>query len=438
MAQDDALQQRLPPNDREAERAVLGCMLRDNSTVADVVQIIRGASFYQYAHRVLFEAIVELVVNDNVPADPVTLFDYLHATDQTNDIGGAAYIVEIWDAAPSLSNFEQYAQVVRGMAIKRALVHVGNEISKIAMEGGEWKEQLDECERKLGAISGKVRSSQIQHFSAAVRESIDRMGERSTNPERQGIVTGWPTLDKTLGCMDPGDLVVVAARPSVGKTAFMMNLACLLSTNGSPVFVSSMEQAAVELADRTLAAYAPLNLGMIRDGRIVGHEEKLLNASSKVSKLPITFDHNPQQSVLDIIASMRRSQKNGVKVAMIDYLQLIVPDDTRANRQEQVAGITRKIKIASRQTGLITVLLAQLNRESDKRADGRPKLSDLRESGAIEQDADVVMLLHTDSEESLQLEVIVAKNRKGKKGSAMLGFDKSTSRIMEWESADRL
>lgn len=435
MAQDAALQERLPPNDRDAERAVLGCMLRDNSTVADIVQVVRGTSFYHYAHRVIFDAIVELAVTRNVPADPVTLFDCLHETDQTGDIGGPAYIVEIWDAAPATSNAVHYAQIVRGFAIKRALCHVGNEIAKIGMEPGDWKEALDECEKKLSAISGKCRSSQIQHFSAAVRESIDRMGERSTNPARQGIVSGWPTLDKILGCMDPGDLVVVAARPSVGKTAFMMNLACLLTTNGVPVFVASLEQAAIELADRTLAAYAPLNLGMIRDGRIAGHEEKLLNASSKISKLPITFDHNSEQSVLDIIASMRRSYKNGVKVAMIDYLQLIQADDTRANRQEQVASMTRKIKIAARQIGIIVVLLAQLNRESDKRADGRPKLSDLRESGAIEQDSDVVMLLHTAAEDSLQMEVIVAKNRKGQKGSAILAFDKATSRIVEWEVA---
>lgn len=434
MAQDAALQERLPPNDRDAERAVLGCMLRDNSTIADVCQLVRGASFYQFSHRTIFDALVDIVVNENRPADAVTLADFLKETDRVQDIGGYAYIVELWDAAPVTANAVEYAQIVRGMAIKRALFHIGTEIANLGMEPGDWREQLDAAESKLGAISQKTRGTQIQHFSAAIREAIDRMGERSTNPERLGTVTGWPTLDKTIGCMDPGDLVIVAARPSVGKTAFMMNLACMLSTyDGSPCFVVSLEQAAIELADRTLAAYAPLNLELIRDGKIAGHEEKLLVASSKISKLPITFDHNPEQTVLDVISSMRRSQQKGVKVCMIDYLQLIKADDTRMNRQEQVATITKKIKIASRQLGLITILLAQLNRESEKRADGRPKLSDLRESGAIEQDADIVMLLHTDSEDSLQLEVIVAKNRKGKKGSAIMAFDKATSRIMEWE-----
>lgn len=437
MTQDNELQQRLPPSDRNAELAVLGCMLRDNACIATVITLVRAASFYQFCNQLIFGAITEIVMVENRPADPVTLADYLHERGQTADIGGAAYIIELWEAAPSTGNVAQYAQIVRGFAIKRALIQVGHDIQEFGFEGGDWQDILDRAEKRLYAISSKCRSTDAVHFSKAVQESMERIGKRSEKTSGEGLTTGFPSIDHIIGVMDEGDLVIIGARPSVGKTAFGMGLACVMAEAGTPFFVASIEQRRIELADRTIAAYTPLNTHLVRTGDIGHYADKVIAAGSRVSKLPIWIDDSAEQSVMDIVASMRRHrQQHNVRAVMIDYLQLITPDDDRANRQEQVAKITRRLKIATRELGMVTFLLAQLNRDVDKRADGRPKLSDLRESGAIEQDADIVLLLHPPEETGLQLEVIVAKDRKGARGSAMLAFDKATSRIIEWEGGE--
>ncbi len=438
MAQDKELEARLPPSDRSAEMAILGCMLRDNACIAEVIKHVRAASFYQFCNQLIFGAITEIVMVENRPADPVTLADFLHASGSTNEVGGAAYIIELWESAPATGNVVQYAAIVRGYAIKRALIQVGHDIQEYAFEGGDWQEILDRSEKRLYSITSKVRAAETVHFSTAIKESIDRIGERSEKKTNgNGLLTGWASLDQILGVIDPGDLVIVGARPSVGKTAFAVGLACQMASNGIPGFISSLEQKRIELADRTIAAYTPLNSHLIRTGDVGHYADKVLDASAKVSKLPLWIDDDPEQTVMDIISNMRRmNAQHGVQVAFIDYLQLIDPEDARVNRQEQVATITKRLKKATRSLGMVTVLLAQLNRDVEKRSDGRPKLSDLRESGAIEQDADVVLLLHPPEDGGLQLEVIVAKDRKGAKGSAILAFDKATSRIIEWESGE--
>jgi replicative DNA helicase len=436
MADDAALQARLPPHDANAERSVLGAMLRDNRLIPDVVAIIRGASFYNFGHQKLFNAITGLVLDENTPADPVTVFNWLRDEGHVDDLrGGPAYIVELWDAAPA-GNAVHYAKIVRGFAIKRALVHIGNEIAALGMEPGEWGDALDDAEKKLYKLSSKCRGTEVAHFSKAIGESMQRIEDRSKRAETDtGYRTGWESIDKIIGCFDEGDLVIVGARTSVGKTAFMMNLVVNMARGGLNCYISSLEQGAIELGDRVLAALAPVNSRVIRSGQIGMDAEAILSAADRASSLPIWYDDSPDQGVMDVVANMRRMKtQNDVRICVIDYLQLIEPDDKRLQRNEQVAQITRRLKKAAREIGVVCILLAQLNREADStKGDGRPKLTHLRESGNIEQDADIVFLLHADAENELQLEVIVAKDRKGMKGSAMLAFDKATSRIIEWE-----
>lgn len=420
------------PNDREAERALLGLMLRDNSLVPMAVEKVRPQSFYQFSHQTIFELIVDLVLKKRVPADPVSLADLAKAEGVVDDIGGYGYIVEIWDAAPS-HNAEKYAEIVRGCAIKRAISIIADEIRVAAMEpGSEWSSVVDLAEKRLYGLSAKVRATQTFKIAEKVKEAIDRMERRSEGKESP-VVTGWTTMDAVTGGFEAGDLVVVAARPSVGKTAFSVAMMAELGSMGIPGYIVSIEQPIVELVDRLIAANSMVDLHHIRTGEVKDKATEIFDAGDAISQLPLSATEKSDLDIMEIIALMRRRAGAGDKVFMIDYLQLINPEDRKMMREQQVADITKRLKAEARATGMVVVLLAQLNREVAKRSDPKPKMSDLRESGAIEQDADVVMLLHRVEDEQNQLEVIIDKNRKGQTGSVLMVFERRFARFQEWK-----
>lgn len=435
---------RLPPHNKEAERSVLGSMLRDNGIIGDVVQIVSAQDFYLDAHRKLFAAAVELY-DAGRPVDAVTVADVLHQRKQVEDIGGYVYLAELLDAAPTAANAVHYAGLVREKAILRDLVHVGTEIARDAYDGTmPAADLLEQAERKVLDIAQVGAAGQTVTAAQAVGAAFDAIDAR-TNRDRAaadaGVPSGLQDLDDLCGGLQPSELVVAAARPSVGKTALALSVARHVAVQlGLPVFVASLEQSHAELGERLLCAEAQVDSHALRTGTIDDNARaRLSEAAAIVRKAPLYIDDSPGQSMLHIAANARRlRRKHGIRLLMIDYLQLVETDQQRGrfNRQEQVAAISRRLKALAKELKIPVIALAQLNRSSEDRPDRRPRLSDLRDSGSIEQDADTVLLLHkTDTpagQETSIVEIIVAKQRNGPTGQVKLAYRRKHMAFEDW------
>ncbi len=417
----------------DASAPALGAMLRDNALVHQMMQIVRPASFYKYAHQLIYDCIIELVVAKAGVADPVTLANLLQERGSVEDVGGYGYIAEVWESAGAL-HVAEHAQIVRGHAIKRAISVIGGEIRELAMEAGaDWKVVLDEAEKKLFAVSKKVRSATTEHFATKVQEMLERMDQRKNRNAENLLMSGWTRLDKITEGIDEGNLVVIGARTGVGKTVVALNLAFNFAEEGHPVFIVSLEQPGVELAERVVAGRSNVEAFLIRKAIIEpSREAEFFRAVEDIKATPVWISDTPTQTILDITASIRQaSHLHGIKAAFIDYLQLVTPEDRTMKRHEQIAEMTRMLKLVARETGVRVFLLAQINRESEKSGDKRPQLHQLRESGSIEQDIDVAFLLYCESQTTNQMEIIVAKNRHGICGTAHVHFDRRRLKIMD-------
>lgn len=417
------------PHDRTVERSLLGVCLRDNAQILDVAAALQADDFYVAAHRVVWEAMTALYLTEGRPASPELVYEWASRKGLAADLAGGTYLIDLWESASAVTLAEVYVPLIRGYAVKRALIQAGHEIARDAEDPGtESVEALEGAEKRVFALSERGRVDKTVHLSVAVAEAMDRIENRQKRGESHGLMTGWPVLDGVIGGLDDGALVIVAARPSVGKTAFAVNLAQNVASEGGPVHFVSLEQSKAELAERLIASRAGVDSYRLRTGRLRAQDEPaVLDADRWLSRLPWHVDDSAGQTVLQIAANARRLRmREKIRVCVIDYLQLIVPDDGRKQREEQVSTISRRLKLMARELGIPVVCLAQLNRQVENRPDGRPRLSDLRESGAIEQDADVVLLLHkSDNQVGADLlEVIVGKNRNGPTGSAMLAFNK--------------
>jgi replicative DNA helicase len=446
MATDRDMADRLPPHDREAERCIIGSMLRDNEVIGEIVQLIKADHFYVFAHQKLFEAITTLAIDRGIPADPVTLANYLNENQLTEDIGGYPYIVDLWDAAPSAANAVHYAEIVRQKAIVRNLIHTCTELSRESYEAAKpAQDLLDSAERRILEIAEMGVTGETKTLQEAVGEAFDRMDARKEKGhlEYSGIPSGFTDLDNLTAGMQNSELVIVAARPSVGKTAFALNmLRHIVVEEKYPALFVSLEQARIELAERLLCCQALVNSHRLRKGTLDSHEsDKIVSAGAVLSQAKLFIDDTPGQNMLRIAANARRLKlRHGIRIVVIDYLQLIDPDSKKDSRQEQVSAISRRLKFLARELDVPVVALAQVNRASEDRQDHRPRLSDLRESGAIEQDADTVMLLHRpDYHEPGQhegmVEVIVGKQRNGPTGEVTLMYDKQFMRFHNFSMA---
>jgi replicative DNA helicase len=429
---------RLPPQNLEAERSVLGSMLRENSVIGDILQIIRTENFYSDAHQKIFQGIVALYDKGH-PVDLVLLADWLKEQKLIEDVGGYAYLAELWDAAPTAANAEFYARIVRDRALVRQLIHAGNEILRDAYEQSMSADELLEAsERKIFDIAQLGITGQTITLQDALKEAYDRIDTRSQreNLSISGIPTGYIDLDDKTAGLQNSELIIVAARPSVGKTAFALNLARHIAVEEKiPVFFVSLEQSRIELAERLLCAQARVDSHKLRKGNLNSEDmQKLIAAGGQLREARLFIDDTPGQGMLRIAANARRLKlRHGIKAIMIDYLQLIEPDNRRDSRQEQVAAISRRLKFLAREMQVPVIALAQLNRGPEDRTDHKPRLADLRESGSIEQDADTVMLLHRPEmyepgQGEGTLEVIIAKQRNGPTGEVTLTFLKQFMR----------
>ena len=432
--------ERLPPHNRDAERSVLGSMMRDNKVIPDVVQSLRADDFYVFAHQKIYGAMAELYVVQGKPADPVTVADYLEEKQLTPDVGGPAYLVELWDAAPSAANAVYYGEIVRQKAIVRNLIHACNELQRDAYDQVmPAHELLDSAERRILEVAELGVTGSTTTLQQALNEAYDRIDARKGKDYASvsGVPTGYIDLDSLTAGFQNSELIVIAARPSVGKTAFALNILRHIAVEENmPAFFVSLEQARIELAERLLCCQARVDSHRLRKGQLSSDDmDRLIAGGEVLRQAHIFIDDTPGQSMLRIAANARRLKlRHDIRLVAIDYLQLIDPDNRRDSRQEQVAAISRRLKFLARELKIPVIALAQVNRSSEDRQDHRPRLSDLRESGAIEQDADTVFLLHRPEyhepgqHEGL-VEVIVGKQRNGPTGEVSLMYIKQFMRF---------
>jgi replicative DNA helicase len=431
---------RLLPQSRDAERCVLGSMLRDNTIIHDIVQIIPSEdNFYYDAHQKIFKIIKE-IYDSGQPVDLVLLSNKLNQLKQIEDVGGYPYLGELWDVAPTAANGVYYANIVREKSITRHLIHASTEILRDAYDQSQPADELlAGAERSILDIAEKGVTGSTTTIQQALTDAYRRMDARKKHDHSaySGVPTGYVDLDHLTAGLQNSELVIVAARPSVGKTAFALNVVRhVVVEEKIPVFFVSLEQARIELAERLLVAQARVDSHKLRKGTLNGDEmQKILTAGGILHHSKLFIDDTPMQTMLRIAANARRLKlKEGIRLVVIDYLQLIEPENRRDPRQEQVAQISRRLKFLARELSIPVMALAQVNRASEDRQDHKPRLADLRESGSIEQDADTCMMLHRPGKyegaaEDNIIEVIVAKQRNGPTGDVTLTYLKEFMRF---------
>jgi replicative DNA helicase len=420
-------------------------MLRSNPVIGDVLQIIRPDNFYFDAHRKICQAIITLYDRAN-PVDLQLLAEELKNRKQIEEIGGYGYLGDLWEAAPTAANAEYYAKIVRDKAIIRHLIYSSNEVLRDAYDQAmPADELLESAERKILDIAEMGITGQTFTLAQALTEAYDRIDTRQQNDQTSisGLPTGFIDLDEKTAGLQNSELIIMAARPSHGKTALAMNIARHVAVeDNQPVFVVSLEQSRIELAERLLCCQARVDSHKLRKGHLGSEDmQKLIEAGGTLRNAPLFIDDTPGQGMLRIAANARRLKlREKIKLVVIDYLQLIEPDNRRDNRQEQVAQISRRLKFLARELQIPVMALAQVNRGAEDRTEHKPRLADLRESGAIEQDADTVMLLHRPEmyepgQHEGELEIHIAKQRNGPTGELSLTFIKHFMRFENFVEA---
>jgi len=438
--------ERLPPQNREAERCVLGSMLRDNNVIPELIPLLAADYFYFDAHQKIYQAISQ-IYDQGHPVDTVILAENLRTKGQIEDVGGYGYFHELWEAAPTAANAVYYANIVRDKAITRHLIHASTEILKDAYDQSEPAEQLlDAAERRVLEISQMGVVGESVDLRTALDDAYRRIDSRAQHLHTSvsGLPTGFVDLDEKTAGLQNSELVILAARPSIGKTAFSLNMVRHITVEERiPVFFVSLEQSRIELAERLLCCQARVDSHRLRKGQLSSEDmDKLIEAGDELRKAKLFIDDQPTQNLMRIAANCRRLQRReGIRLVVIDYLQLIEPENRKEQRHEQVGQISRRLKALARELKVPVVALAQVNRASEDRQDHRPRLADLRESGSIEADADTVLMLHRPGkyeggQEDNIIEVLVAKQRNGPTGEITLTYLKQFMRFENFAVGD--
>lgn len=426
---------RLPPQDLEAERGVLGSLLLDPPLFDDVAMILVADDFYGAQNRVLFENMLEMH-NEGLRIDALLLRAHLTQRNELEAAGGVAYLIEVARSVPTAANATHYAEIVRDKATLRAMIHASTEILRDSYDPTmAAREMLGKAEEKIfGILESRHASGDLAPMKDILDEALTRIDLRLTKGAAiGGMPTGFVDFDSMTGGLHESELVILAARPSMGKTALAANIAeyVAVADRRTTLFVS-LEMSRLELAERMLCSRGRINGHKLRGGIIsAGDRKKLVDTSAELSDSPLYIDDSPSRTMTEIAATARRlKRREKLGLLVIDYLQLIEPDNPRDPRQEQVAKIARRLKGLARELKIPVLCLAQLNRQAEISKDNRPRLSHLRESGAIEQDADVVMFVHRDeyyqtNEEDKarvagEADIIIAKQRNGPTGDVRL------------------
>ncbi|MGE5338325.1 MAG: replicative DNA helicase [Gemmatimonadota bacterium] len=436
---------RTPPHSIEAEQSVLGGLLLDNAAWDRIADMVRAEDFYRHDHRLIFQHISRLI-DQSRPADAVTVFESLQTAGKADDAGGLAYLNSLAQNTPSAANIRRYGEIVRDRAVLRRLVSVGDEIATTALnpQGKETKTILDEAESKVFQIAeegarGRQGFVEMEPLLTKVVERIQELFERANPSDVTGVPTGFADIDRMTSGLQPGDLIVVAGRPSMGKTAYALNIAEHVAIKqGLPVAVFSMEMGAGQLALRMLSSVGRINQQRLRTGRLEdGDWPKLTEAIREMHDAQLFIDETPALNALELRARARRLARTCGKLGLIviDYLQLMSAASTGENRATEISEISRSLKALAKELQVPVVALSQLNRTVEQRTDKRPVMSDLRESGAIEQDADVIFALYReefynpDTTDKGVAEVLILKQRNGPTGRVNLRFAGENTRF---------
>lgn len=437
---DDLSSLRTPPHSIEAEQSILGGLMLDNMAWDKINDMVREEAFYRFDHRLIFKTISTLIEQGH-PADVVTVFESLQNQGRLDDVGGMAYLNALVTGVSSAAHIRRYAEIVHDRALLRRLVSASDNIAEAAFspQGKETKAIIDFAEQSILAVAedgrrgGGADFKELPVVLTAVLDQINDLYHRDQKDEVTGVSTGFYDLDRMTAGLQKGDLVIVAGRPSMGKTSFAMNLAEHVAINeGLPVAVFSMEMGAQQLGMRILGSVGKLNQTRLRTGQLNDEDwERLTVAMEKMHDTQLYIDETPALNSLDLRARARRLARTcgGLGLIVVDYLQLMSASRAGDNRATEISEISRSLKALGRELECPVVALSQLNRSVEQRPDKRPMMSDLRESGAIEQDADIIMFVYRDevyNKEDPNLkgkaEIIIGKQRNGPIGTVHLNF----------------
>ena len=439
---------KVPPQNLEAESSVLGGVLLENDAINVVLEVLRPEDFYRESHRKIFRAMIELL-DRNEPVDLITLSDFLKGRNELEAVGGTSYLASLADFVPTAANISYYARIVREKAILRSLIGAATEIATRGYEEqGNVEEFLDTAEKVIFDISEKKIKASFVSVGDMIKDTLKTVEKLYERKEMvTGVPTGYEDLDKLTAGLQPADLIIVAGRPGMGKTAFALNIATNAAYTGVGAAVFSLEMAKEQLVLRMLCSEARVNSSKVRSGYLGERDfPQLAKAAGRLHEAPIYIDDTPAISVLELRAKARRLVRDRSKkigLIVVDYLQLMRGMGAANNREQEISEISRSLKALAKELNVPVMALSQLNRRVEDRGDRRPMMSDLRESGAIEQDADVIMFIYRDevynkSDESKKgvAEVIVAKQRNGPIDTINLTFLSEFTRFENYTGGD--
>ena len=434
---------------RELERAVLGGLMLETERYDNVRLVISHADFQGKDHQSIFESMGDLV-NAGKPLDPITVADRLDSKNLLTRAGGKNYLIELASSSPSAANLETYAELIRQKSISRKLMKINSEIAELIVnpQGKDASGLLDEAESKIFSLNDEAErtSTNIQTLENLIEKSIDRLNELSQSGSSLiGFSSGFKDLNKQTQGLQRGDLIVVAGRPSMGKTSFAMNIAENFLLNEDVkggVLVFSLEMPGESLTTRLLASHAKINQQNVRSASLSNDElKRFMDSSSKLRELPLYIDDSSLLSPMELRARARRvsrQEEHGLSLIVVDYLQLMQLPGSTENRVNQISEISRSLKALAKELNVPVIALSQLNRAVEQRPNKRPMMADLRDSGAIEQDADLILFIYRDevynedSEEGNKAEIIIGKQRNGPIGTVNLSFLKEYTRFEDF------
>ena len=440
---------RIPPHNIEAEKSVLGALMLDKDAIIKVANLIRLGDFYKDAHNLIYESMLELY-EKREPIDVLSLSNILEEKGKLENIGGSSYLTELVNSVPSSSNVAHYAKVVQKKSTLRKLIGVANEISQLGYKEDEDVEKiLDSAEQKLFSVSQKYIKQDFIPIKSILEAAFNRIDELHKGDHKlRGIPSGFPDMDQILAGFQKSDLVILAARPSIGKTTLALDFARQIAVKEKiPVGIFSLEMSSDQLIDRMLAAQSNVDLWRLRTGHLKTEEgnddfQRIGEAMGVLSEAPVYIDDAGSANVMEMRTMARRLQsEHNVGIIIVDYLQLMEGRSSGDNRVNEISEISRALKQLARELNIPVIALSQLSRAVESRSPQIPKLSDLRESGSIEQDADVVMFLYREDREKPDtpnkniVEVYIAKHRNGPIGKLSLYFNENSTTFKSLEKA---
>ncbi|MFJ9905365.1 replicative DNA helicase [Streptomyces sp. NPDC101152] len=435
--------ERVPPQDLDAEQSVLGGMLLSKDAIADVVEILKGHDFYKPAHETIFQSILDVYAKGE-PADPITIAADLTRRGEINKVGGASYLHTLVQTVPTAANAEYYAEIVHERAVLRRLVEAGTRITQMGYAADDDVDEIvNRAQAEIYAVTEQRTSEDylpLGDIMEGALDEIEAIGSRSG--EMTGVPTGFTDLDSLTNGLHPGQMIVIAARPAMGKSTLALDFARAASIKHNlPSVIFSLEMGRNEIAMRLLSAEARVALHHMRSGTMTDEDwTRLARRMPEVSSAPLYIDDSPNLSMMEIRAKCRRlKQRSDIKLVIIDYLQLMQSGGSKRSesRQQEVSDMSRNLKLLAKELEVPVIALSQLNRGPEQRTDKKPMVSDLRESGSIEQDADMVILLHREdayekeSPRAGEADIIVGKHRNGPTATITVAFQGHYSRFVD-------